>query len=123
MTSNRPYLIRALFEWITDNDCTPYLIVSTRPAGVSVPTAYVENQRIVLNISPQAVRELSLGNDRIEFNGRFAGQPFPVSVPVSAVLAIYAKETGEGSVFQVDDTPTDPSPDEPGSGSHLRVVK
>jgi stringent starvation protein B len=121
MTSNRPYLIRALFEWIIDNDCTPYLIVSTAVPGVSVPASYVEDQRIVLNISPQAVRNLDLGNERIEFDGRFGGQPFRVSAPIGAVLAIYAKETGQGTAFEIDDGPSDTPPDD--SGPRLRVVK
>jgi stringent starvation protein B len=121
MTSNRPYLIRALFEWIIDNDCTPYLIVSTKVPGVTVPESYVENERIVLNISSQAVRNLDLGNERIEFDGRFGGQPHRVSAPVGAVMAIYAKETGQGTAFEIDETPDDTPPD--GSGPRLRVVK
>jgi stringent starvation protein B len=123
MTSNRPYLIRALFEWIIDNDCTPYLIVSTRVPGVSVPEGHVENQRIVLNISPQAVRNLDMGNQLIEFDGRFSGRPYHVSTPVGAVMAIYAKETGQGTAFEVEDTPPNAPPDDPGPGGHLRVVK
>jgi stringent starvation protein B len=124
MTSNRPYLIRALFEWIVDNNCTPYLIVSTRFPGVQVPEAHVDNDRIVLNVSPQAVRNLELGNERIAFDGRFGGKPFRVETPVRAVMAIYAKETGQGTAFDVDDsTPPDQPPDNAGPGGHLRVVK
>ncbi len=138
MTSNRPYLIRALFEWILDNDCTPYLVVSAEVPGVQVPPAYVENGRIVLNVAPQAVRNLDIDNEFVSFDGRFDGQPFRVQAPVGSVMAIYAKETGQGTVFEVE--VTDPPPDGPGegtsdpddsdkgskdsgSGGHLRVIK
>ncbi len=128
MTSNRPYLIRALFEWILDNDCTPYLVVSANFPGVAVPSAYVENGRIVLNISPQAVRHLDIGNQELRFDGRFGGKPFQVVAPIAAVMAIYAKETGQGTAFEVDpNAPTPPEgPDDDGgnkSGGHLRIVK
>ncbi len=126
MTPNRPYLIRALFEWILDNDCTPYLVVSATVPGVSVPEAHVENGRIVLNVSPQAVRNLDIGNERVTFDGRFGGKPYAVYVPIGAIMAIYAKETGQGTAFEVEE-PTEPSPDgspdDSSPGGHLRVIK
>jgi stringent starvation protein B len=133
MTSNRPYLIRALYEWILDNDCTPYLVVSTEGTGAQVPEAYVENGRIVLNVAPQAVRNLDIDNEYLSFDGRFGGQPHRVVAPVGAVMAIYAKETGQGTVFEVEvteDPPPSPDDDPSGHGSkdgggggHLRIVK
>lgn len=110
MTSNRPYLLRGLFEWIVDNDATPYVVIAADVAGVIVPTDYVADGRIVLNISPAAVRELRLENDTISFTGRFSGQPFLVSAPIGAVTAIYAKESGEGMMFNVEESEsTDPA--------------
>ncbi|MEM7220144.1 MAG: ClpXP protease specificity-enhancing factor [Pseudomonadota bacterium] len=127
MNSNRPYLIRALFEWICDNDCTPYLLIDANHADVQVPTEHVEQGRIVLSIAPRSVRGLELGNERIAFDARFGGREFPVSLPVTAVQAIYAKETGEGMTFaapaaaaDADAAPPEPKGD---SKSHLKVVK
>lgn len=109
MTSHRPYMIRALNEWILDNDCTPYILVNAFEAGVEVPQEYVKDGQIVLNISPVAVQDLVISNDRIEFNGRFGGVPSRVYVPIQAVLGIYAKENGQGMIF---DTP-EPAPEPP----------
>ena len=125
MTSHRPYLLRALYEWILDNGVTPYIIVNTAASDVAVPEGHSQHDRIVLNISPQSIRNLDIGNDRIEFDGRFGGRPFHVGVPVSAVLAIYAKETGAGMAFEADaggdDEPSKPK--QPPPGGYLRVVK
>ena len=99
MTSNRPYLIRALHGWIGDNGCTPYLLVDADAEGVDVPRGSVEEGRIVLNIGMSAVQQLELGDDYIAFSARFAGKPTEVFVPVDAVLAIYARENGQGMVF------------------------
>jgi stringent starvation protein B len=124
MKSNRPYLLRALFDWITDNDCTPYVIVNTEIAGVQVPTEYVEDNRIVLNISPVAVRGLDVSDDVLSFDGRFGGKPMQVIVPVGAIVAIYAKENGQGMAFESEAPSDEPPPDEEGGGGgHLRVVK
>jgi stringent starvation protein B len=106
MTSNRPYLIRALYEWIADNDLTPHLLVDAEQPGVVVPRAYVADGRIVLNVAAGAVHGLVLGNDAILFSARFGGQPFHVELPIAAVLGIYARENGHGMLFP------DPSPDE-----------
>ncbi len=109
MTSSRPYLIRALYEWIVDNGFTPYMLVDTSHKEVHVPTAFVENGRIILNISPDATHSLVLGNDLITFNARFSGNAMDVNVPVSSVLAIYSKENGQGMIFEdQEDSPTDP---------------
>jgi len=99
MTSNRPYLIRALYEWIADNDMTPHLLVDAEQPGVVVPRAYVADGRIVLNVAASAVQSLVLGNDAILFSARFGGQSFPVELPVAAVLGIYARENGHGMLF------------------------
>lgn len=109
MTSSRPYLIRALYEWIVDNGFTPYMLVDTSLEVVEVPRAFVENGRIILNISPEATHSLVLGNEAVTFNARFSGTAMDVHVPVVSVLAIYARENGQGMMFgDQDDTPPDP---------------
>lgn len=113
MTSSRPYLLRAFYEWIVDNNATPYVVVNAEFPHVSVPQEYVENGRIVLNISPGAVRSLLLANDHVEFNARFAGVPHDIYVPMRAVTAIYAKENGRGMVFKDDDEDDTPPPESP----------
>ncbi len=129
MTSTRPYLLRALYEWIVDNDMTPYLLIDAEHADVHVPSQYIENGRIVLNVSPSAVRELDLGIDGVLFSARFSGKPFEVSVPIAAVKAIYAQENGRGMVFSEeeggpDDTPPSPPDAHPDKGKpSLKLVK
>ena len=111
MTSSRPYLIRALYEWIVDNGFTPYMLVDTALDVVEVPRAFVENGRIILNISPEATHSLVLGNEAVTFNARFSGTAMDVHVPVVSVLAIYARENGQGMMFgEQDDNPPDPGP-------------
>ena len=121
----RPYLLRALYDWIIDSELTPYLLVAAESRDVQVPKEYVSEGRIVLNISPAAVRDLVLGNDTVTCSGRFSGRSFPISVPMPSVLAIYAKETGEGLVFdpEYDASPDDPEPPQPPSNGFLKVVK
>ncbi|ALS34067.1 MULTISPECIES: ClpXP protease specificity-enhancing factor [Pseudoalteromonas] len=145
MTPNRPYLLRAFFDWIVDNECTPHLVVDADYPAVQVPTQFVQDGQIVLNISPSAVTQFSLDNEQLSFSARFGGQPMQVYVPLRAVLAIYARENGEGTVFTadeflededdfapdfesvdssanyVDETP--PEKPEKKKGSHLRVIK
>ncbi len=99
-TSTRPYLIRALYEWCTDNSLTPYVAVAVDET-VQVPREYVKNNEIVLNISFDATSSLKLGNDFIEFKARFAGSAREIMVPVSRVIAIYARENGQGMAFPV----------------------
>jgi stringent starvation protein B len=120
MTSSRPYLIRALYEWIVDNGQTPYMLVDTSLDVVEVPRAFVENGRIILNISPEATHSLVLGNEAVTFNARFSGTAMDVHVPVSSVLAIYARENGQGMMFgDQDDTPPGPGSG-PGSGAPIK---
>lgn len=110
MTSSRPYLIRALYEWIVDNNFTPYMLVETLSESVEVPRDFVEDGRIILNISPEATHSLVLGNDAVTFNARFSGTAMDVNVPVSSVIAIYARENGQGMMFGTqDDTPPEPT--------------
>ena len=112
--------MRALYEWILDNDCTPYVLVNAEEPGVDVPGQYIKDGQIVLNISPAAVVDLAMDNDSLHFNGRFGGVPMDVFVPMSAVIGIYARENGQGMVFDRDEGPW-PEPPEggpsPGSGS------
>ena len=103
MTANRPYLLRAFYEWIVDNNCTPYLVVDATVNAVKVPMQFVQNGQIVLNTAPSAVGNLQLGNDAVTFNARFGGQPFALYIPVNAVLAIYARENGAGTVFTLEE--------------------
>jgi stringent starvation protein B len=97
-TSTRPYLIRALYEWCTDNGFTPYVAVAVDDS-VQVPREYVKNNEIVLNISFDATSSLKLGNDFIEFKARFAGSAREIMVPITHVIAIYARENGQGMAF------------------------
>jgi len=99
MTSNKPYLIRAIYDWIVDNDLTPYLLVNAEYPGVEVPQEHVSGGRIVLNVSPKACRGLHLDNDKIVFTARFSGQSTQMLLTPAAVLAIYAKENGRGMEF------------------------
>ncbi len=96
MTSTRPYLIRAIYEWIVDNQQTPHLLVEVKDEQVRVPQQYIEDGVIVLNVSPSAVRDFDLGNELIVFSARFSGKSYDISVPVDAVQAIYARENGQG---------------------------
>ena len=121
MTSSRPYLLRAVYEWIADNGLTPQIVVDAQHEQVRVPTAYVRDGKIVLNVSSTAVRGLSLGNERVEFSARFGGAPFDVFVPVGAVLAIMARENGTGMSFP--DAGDDRPPPQPRRRPNLKVVK
>jgi len=135
MTSHRPYLLRALYEWIADNDMTPHLLVDATQPGVRVPAHAVKDGKVVLNIAERAVAQLELGLDAVRFTARFGGVSQPVVVPVAAVLAIYARETGQGMALPDEGVttgpghPPEPGPDSPDDdpgprrGGHLRVVK
>ena len=110
MTSSRPYLIRGLYEWIVDNDLTPHVIVNAQATGVEVPQQYVNKDgQIVLNIAPRAVSELDLGNKSISFSARFGGIPTDVYVPCYAVLGVYARENGQGMMFESEQFDPDPN--------------
>ena len=124
MNSSRPYIIRAIYQWIVDNDCTPHLLVDVETDGVEVPQAYVSDGQIVLNISPNAVVGLDMGNEHVAFNGRFGGVATDITVPIKAILGIYARENGQGMVFDTTedpDTPPDPPSDK--ARPSLKVVK
>ena len=128
MTSSRPYLIRALYQWIVDNGVTPYVLVDAQVPGVDVPNQYIQDNKIVLNIAPMAVHGLMLGDEIISFNARFSGKETDIFIPTEAVLAIYARENGQGMMFSEEphepEPPTDGAdgPDSAGK-PRLRVVK
>ena len=125
----RPFLLRAMHEWITECGNTPHVIVDAGHEGAEVPRAYVKDGKIVLNLSEGATQRLRLGNEHVEFDARFAGVAHHVRFPVSAVLGVYARETGEGMVFSEQDLgpepPKHPTPAEEGSPRRpqLKVVK
>ena len=128
MNSSRPYIMRALYEWIVDNECAPYVLVDASMADVMVPQQFVKENQIVLNISPDAVVDLNISNQAVAFNGRFGGVATDVFVPISAVVGIYARENGQGMVFDPeeaaeppDDTPPDPEKAE--KRPALKIVK
>jgi stringent starvation protein B len=125
MTPNRPYLIRAVNEWLLDNRCTPHLLVNADAPGVDVPRQYIQDGKIVLNIGPNAVEGLRVSNDEVTFLARFSGVSQMVSLPINAVLAIYAKENGRGMMFSEEegDGPDPDGPDEKPARPSLKVVK
>jgi stringent starvation protein B len=115
-----------MYEWIVDNNCTPYVLVDAHAEGVQVPQQYVENGQIVLNIAPGAVASMELGNELMRFNARFGGVPTDVFVPISAIRGLYARENGRGMVFDEDEPPVppvDPDKSEADKKPSLRVVK
>lgn len=145
MKARRPYLLRAIHEWITDSLCTPHIVVNANVPGVEVPRGYVKDGKIVLNIGWNATANLRLGNEELTFSGRFGGVSMAVRIPIGGVLAIYARETGQGMIFTDDDVEpqgerrdespeatspgpegddTPPQPAKPGGGRpRLKVVK
>jgi stringent starvation protein B len=104
MTPNQPYLLRAFYEWIVDNNLTPYLVVDAHYPGTQVPQEFVKDGQIVLNVSPASTGKLHLGSDEVTFDARFGGVPRNLVIPCPAVLAIYAKENGAGTVFTVEES-------------------
>jgi stringent starvation protein B len=124
-TPRRPYLVRAMHEWMTANNQTPHLVVDASVPSAEVPRAYVRDGRITLNVSWQATQGLKLGNDWIEFSARFGGVAQQVRIPVSSVLGIYARETGQGMLFQDEGEAPPPAAGAGDSGSRpkLRVIK
>jgi len=113
--SRRPYLLRAMHEWISDSNQTPHIVVDASIEGVEVPRQYVQGGKIILNVSSNATSMLSLGNEVVRFRARFGAATYDVSVPIVAVLGIYARETGQGMIFSEADTPPQPPapPSEP----------
>ncbi len=127
MTSSRPYLIRALYQWIVDNGLTPYILVDALVDGVSVPEQHIQDNKIVLNIAPMAVEAMDLGDDAVCFSARFSGKSMDLFVPTEAVLAIYARENGQGMMFNDEPggttPPASPAPTDSKPKPALRVVK
>ncbi len=138
MTSNRPYLLRAIYDWITDNGLTPYVLVDATRPGVDVPPQSIKDGQVVLNIAMPAVVDLELGNERISFKARFSGVSRDIFIPVTTVQAIYAQENGQGMMFPEEADPPPPDDgrgeteagrnesdgDKPRKGApHLRVIK
>lgn len=139
VTSRRPYLLRAMHEWILDNNQTPHIVVDASVEGVKVPLQHVKDGKIILNVSTGAANGLSLGNDFIGFRARFGGVSQDILVPVAAIIGIYSRETGQGMIFGDNEGPTDspgsPTPAPPSTAtspsskpgavrkSHLKVVK
>lgn len=124
MTSLKPYLIRSIYEWIIDNQLTPHLLVDAENSEAILPQDFIEDGKIVLNIRPEAIQELILGNEEIHFNALFSDKPTQIYLPTEAVLAIYAKENGKGMIFDAevhDDIP--PPPEKKHAKPRLRVVK
>ena len=136
MSSNRPYLLRAIYDWISDNGLTPYLLVDASVEGVQVPASSIKDGKVVLNIATRAVDALELGNRQVRFLARFGGVSQAISLPLPAIEAIYAQETGQGMMLPPDDPALTAEPQEdradseaaeasapPRRGNHLRVIK
>jgi len=109
MTSNRPYLLRAMYDWLVDNDCTPHIVVNAYHNGVSVPQQYVSKGQIVLNMAPRAITNFVMDNEAVAFTTRFGGVPTEIFVPTMAILGIYARENGQGMMFPEEDIPSSDS--------------
>jgi stringent starvation protein B len=109
MTPRRPYMLRAFYEWLVDNDLTPHLVVDATMSGVRVPQEFIQDGQIILNIAPRAVGNLELGNDAVTFSARFSGRPHSVIAPLYAVQAIYARENGAGTMFDPEEAYLDSS--------------
>tara|TARA_Y100001960_G_scaffold12680_1_gene11764 strand:- start:700 stop:1200 length:501 start_codon:yes stop_codon:yes gene_type:complete len=103
MTPRRPYMLRAFYDWLVDNELTPHLVVEATLPGVRVPEEFIQDGQIILNIAPRAVGNLELGNEAVTFSARFSGRPHSVIVPLYAVQAIYARENGAGTMFEPEE--------------------
>lgn len=146
MMPRRPYLLRAFYEWIVDNELTPHLVVDATMNGVRVPEEFIQDGQIILNTAPHSVGNLEMGNEAVTFNARFSGRPHSIIVPIYAIQAIYARENGAGTMFEpeeayemdadegifeeesldsTENTLSDdkPEPPRPSSRPSLRVVK
>lgn len=131
MTPSRPYFIRAVYEWILDNELTPYLLVNASYPDVMAPMEFVQEGKIILNLAPSAIRNLHMGNEEVEFSARFGGKTRNLYVPTGAILAVYAKENGKGMFFDENEMPPPDNDDQAGEDSvqkptgkpSLKVVK
>ncbi len=126
MTSSKPYLIRALYEWVLDNNTTPYILVDTSNDQVSIPAGIANDGKVVLNLSPTAIQNLEMTNEHISFSARFNGVSEDLYCPVSSLMAIYARENGEGMMFPVEESSDSGQPPAEGdkpSGPTLKIIK
>jgi stringent starvation protein B len=126
MTSSKPYLVRALYEWILDNDTTPYILVDTSSDQVLIPQGIASDGKVVLNLAPAAIQNLEMTNEHISFSARFNGVAEDLYCPISALMAIYARENGEGMMFpaeESDDNTESSSEDDKPKGPTLTVIK
>ena len=125
MTSSKPYLVRALYDWILDNDATPHILIDTTLAGVQVPPGFASDGKLVLNLAPQAIQGLEIDNDYVAFSARFGGVAQDVHCPMEALLAIYARENGEGMMFPAEEASDEAKGDEADKpkGPTLKVIK
>ena len=131
MTSSKPYLVRALYEWILDNDTTPYILVSTSSDQVLIPPGISNDGKVVLNLAPTAIQDLEMTNEHVSFSARFNGVAENIYCPISSLLAIYARENGEGMMFPVEESDdetaqsgdTETSDRTKSKGPTLKVIK
>ena len=123
MTPNRPYLLRAYYDWLLDNDLTPHIVVDAYVKGTQVPQQYVKDGQIVLNIAMSAVLNLEMNNHFVEFNARFGGVPHHIVLPMAAIVAIYARENGAGTVFDMEDAYLPSDDEETENDAHLEAVE
>lgn len=123
MTSQKPYLIRAMYEWIVDNNLTPHILVDVSVEGVQVPHDFVEDEKIILNIDPGAVRNYHVDNDWISFSARFSGKPMELFIPIHAIKSIYSKENNQGMLFPEDEAPKPEPPEIKSKRPTLSIVK
>jgi len=127
MTSSKPYLVRALYEWILDNDTTPYILVDTGSDQVLIPPGIANDGKVVLNLAPQAIENLEMTNEHVSFSARFNGVAEIIYCPINSLMAIYARENGEGMMFPAEETEAEsgePSgDDDKPKGPTLTVIK
>tara|TARA_R110002074_G_scaffold28429_1_gene82012 strand:- start:15 stop:392 length:378 start_codon:yes stop_codon:yes gene_type:complete len=125
MTSSKPYLVRALYDWILDNDTTPYVLIDVTVDQVQVPPSIASDGKLVLNLAPQAIENLDIHNDYLSFTARFSGVAESIYCPMSSLLAIYARENGEGMMFPSEDEDKADNPDKPAKPRtpNLKVIK
>lgn len=125
LPSNKPYLLRAIYEWIVDNNATPHIVLFAENPDVMVPEQFVEEGKIVLNVSPSAARDFTIDNQSLSFSARFGGKPFNIYAPIGSVLALYASENGEGLSFDYEpseETPPDDDPNPPKGSATIESV-
>lgn len=123
MSSNRPYLLRAFYDWILDNECTPYIVVEADMPHVAVPQQTVKDGQVVLNICPSAVQSFHMDKQQITFSARFGGVPFEVYIPIYAISAIYARENGAGTMFPPEEFELEDIDFEDDNTSHISMVE